>query len=87
MQADHRATLGADQIIHGDTDRPAVARSLANNLIRRVNIPGPSDPGRLFHFLPGLEHLHTDGCGAKAQQQIQFGNQCGAVEYVVGGNE
>ena len=38
VKTNHRATLRANQVTLGNTDRPAVPGCLADNLIGRVNI-------------------------------------------------
>ena len=64
MQADYCAALGADQVLGSDPNSPAVAGSLANNLISRVNLLGAPDSRHLLHLLAAGKQFHADGCGS-----------------------
>jgi hypothetical protein len=68
---DDRAALGADEIRHGDADRPAELARLGHDLIGGVLALGSADLGNGLHLLDGLEELHADGDRAEAQVLVE----------------
>lgn len=66
-KANHRPALRADEIIRRDADGPSKARSLTDDLIKRVNRLGTANAINRLHLLAAHKHLHAEGNGAELE--------------------
>ena len=77
---DHGAALGADEVIGGDTHRPAEPRGHADDLVGGVDRARTPDFFDRLHILDTREHFHADHGGLQAKQVVQVGDHAGQIQ-------